>query len=95
MKVNLLASVSGVSFLCLFTGWIPVLARPAIGTSADNTQTIKFSEKEANFKNQASYKTSSENYKSAELVLPPSSDSSQTTSEFSRPSVGTNLLAQG
>lgn len=94
MKVNLLASVSGVSFLCLFTGWIPVLAIPAIGTSADNTQTIRFSEKEANLKNQASYKTSNENYKSAELALPPSSDFSQTTSEFSPPLVGTNLLAQ-
>jgi Carbohydrate-selective porin, OprB family/S-layer homology domain len=87
VKVHLLASVSGASLLCLIFGWSPVLATPKIATDVDNTQTIKFSEK-------ASYRTSNENYKSAELALPAFSDSSQTTSESPRPSLGKNLLAQ-
>ncbi len=94
MKLNFLASVSGVIFLCLFGGWSPVLAIRVIETGADNTQTIKFSEKGANFKNQASSRTTNENYKSSELTLPPSGDFSQTTSEFSRPYFRRDLLAQ-
>ncbi len=94
MKLNFLASVSGVIFLCLFGGWSPVLAIRVIETGADNTQTIKFSEKGANFKNQASSRTTNENYKSSELTLPPSGDFSQTTSEFSRSSLRRDLLAQ-
>ncbi|MDF5711122.1 MAG: iron uptake porin [Nostoc sp. S4] len=91
MKVNFLASVSGVSFLCLLFGWSPVLAIGAIEPGADNTQTQNFSEKAANFLNEASYKTSNDNYKSAALTLPSSSDSLQTTSKSSRPSVGIQL----
>ncbi|MCC5649958.1 iron uptake porin [Nostoc sp. XA013] len=94
MKVNFLASVSGVIFLCLLGGWSPVLAIRVIKTGVDNTQTIKFSEKGANFKNQASSRTINENDKSSELTLPPSGDFSQTTSEFSRPSLRRDLLAQ-
>ncbi len=94
MKLNFLASVSGVIFLCLLGGWSPVLAIRVIETGADNTQTIKFSEKGANFKNQASSRTINENYKSSELTLPPSGDFSQTTSEFSRPYFRRDLLAQ-
>jgi hypothetical protein len=94
VKLNFLASVSGVIFLCLFGGWSPVLAIRVIETGADNTQTIKFSEKGANFKNQASSRTTNENYKSSELTLPPSGDFSQTTSEFSRPYFRRDLLAQ-
>ncbi|MBD0387497.1 MAG: carbohydrate porin [Nostoc sp. C3-bin3] len=94
MKLNFLASVSGVIFLCLLGGWSPVLAIRIIETGADNTQTIKFSEKGANFKNQASSRTINENYKSSELTLPPSGNFSQTTSEFSRPYFRRDLLAQ-
>jgi hypothetical protein len=94
VKLNFLASVSGVIFLCLLGGWSPVLAIRVIETGADNTQTIKFSEKGANFKNQASSRTINENYKSSELTLPPSGDFSQTTSEFSRPYFRRDLLAQ-
>jgi hypothetical protein len=94
VKVNLLASVSGIIFLCLLGGWSPVLAIRAIETGADNTQAIKFSEKGANFKNQASSRRINENYKSSELTLPPSADFSQTTSKFSRSSLRRDLLAQ-
>nr|WP_199339706.1 iron uptake porin [Nostoc sp. FACHB-892] len=80
--------------MCLLGGWSPVLAIRVIETGADNTQTIKFSEKGAHFKNQASSRTINENYKSYELTLPPSGDFSQTTSEFSRPSLRRDLLAQ-
>jgi hypothetical protein len=71
-----------------------LLAIRVIKTGVDNTQTIKFSEKGANFKNQASSRTINENDKSSELTLPPSGDFSQTTSEFSRPSLRRDLLAQ-
>ncbi|MBH8567000.1 carbohydrate porin [Nostoc sp. CENA67] len=57
MKVNLLASVSGVSLLYLLAGLLPVQATPRV----EKTQALKLSEKSAVFTTNNSYETSNNN----------------------------------